>query len=174
MSFFFFCCLLFAKSNWGSQSSHRFPVGNGAGTLPRASYCEEFLRQYTCWLLRSHSSQQPAKTLPEKHPQEPLPVVCRCSLSSSSSSSVPTVSRSWRVPPRWPPPLLTSGFAVVLPAKPRAWSVLSGGRILSPQWKLCAIKRIENSMKGETKQIWPDALECKLKIIMAVVVIHLS
>lgn len=39
----------------------------------RAFYCEEFLRQYTCWLLRSHSSQQPAKTLPEKHPQEPHP-----------------------------------------------------------------------------------------------------
>ena len=48
-----------------------FSPGHGCG--PRASYCEAFLRQYTCWLLRSHSSQQPAKTLPEKHPQHPRP-----------------------------------------------------------------------------------------------------
>lgn len=59
------CLLLFILHGWGD---------------PRASYCEEFLRQYTCWLLRSHSSQQPAKTLPEKHPQQPRtpihPSVC--------------------------------------------------------------------------------------------------
>lgn len=35
-----------------------------------ASQGDEFLRQYTCWLLRSHSTQQPAKTLPKNHSQQ--------------------------------------------------------------------------------------------------------
>lgn len=55
------------------------------GRDPQASYCEEFLRQYTCWLLRSHSSQQPAKTLPEKHPQQPRPTNQPSVLSAGSS-----------------------------------------------------------------------------------------
>lgn len=64
---------------------------------PRASYCEEFLRQYTCWLLRSHSSQQPAKTLPEKHPQEPRPLVHPSTWSPPPTppSRIPTGSWLW-------------------------------------------------------------------------------
>lgn len=53
------------------------PSAPSDGCSPGASYCEEFLRQYTCWLLRSHSSQQPAKTLPEKH-SHTAPVSCWC------------------------------------------------------------------------------------------------
>lgn len=60
------CCN--ADERFSSSSWCFFPCD---GSDPGASYCEEFLRQYTCWLLRSHSSQQPAKTLPEKHPQQP-------------------------------------------------------------------------------------------------------
>lgn len=111
-------------------------LGDGAETLPGASYCEEFLRQYTCWLLRSHSSQQPAKTLPEKHPQEPLPVICR----RSFTSSVPTVGSLWLLLPPWTALLLTSGSVVMLPAKACAWSSLSGRLILSQRGRQCAIK----------------------------------
>lgn len=42
---------------------------------------DEFLRQYTCWLLRSHSTQQPAKTLPENHSQQRPEPLARFSIS---------------------------------------------------------------------------------------------
>lgn len=99
--FFFFL----PSPTWRTWSSLQVPCRGRCWALPGASYCEEFLRQYTCWLLRSHSSQQPAKTLPEKHPQEPLPVVCRCSfhqqrpncwwLVASSASVDAAASHVW-------------------------------------------------------------------------------
>lgn len=164
---FFFCRLIlffFAKSNLKNLEQLAGSLSGTVLKLPRGpliakNFCGSILAD--CFVLTPHNNQL-------RHCQRNTHRSrFQSSVAAPFTSSVPTVGSSWRVLPPWTPPLLTSGSVVALPAKPRAWSFLLGGLILSQQWKRCAIKGIENSMKGETKHIWPAPPECKIKIIMA-------